>query len=108
MLVLYMFFFVPGFTCGRTLSASGLGCVRHFPQPNQAVPGHHAEPSQPRGFCLFGNVALGAALAQAKGAALRGGDRTTDATAGSRLRGKDGTQLLEFMEMMKGFSYYSC
>eukprot|EP00913_Durusdinium_trenchii_P010096 g9469.t1 len=30
-------------------------------------PGHHAEPSQPRGFCLFGNVALGAALAQAKG-----------------------------------------
>ncbi|CAK9003991.1 unnamed protein product [Durusdinium trenchii] len=62
-----MFFFVPGFTCGRTLSASGLGCVRHFPQPNQAVPGHHAEPSQPRGFCLFGNVALGAALAQAKG-----------------------------------------
>ena len=29
-------------------------------------PGHHAEPTQPMGFCLFNNVAIGAAAARAR------------------------------------------
>lgn len=34
-------------------------------------PGHHAEESIPRGFCLFGNVALAAAMAKQRGLASK-------------------------------------
>jgi acetoin utilization deacetylase AcuC-like enzyme len=35
------------------LHRSGMACIR--------PPGHHAEPDRAMGFCLFNNVALGAA-----------------------------------------------
>ena len=34
---------------------------------HQKKPGHHAEVDVPRGFCLFGNVALAAAMAKEQG-----------------------------------------
>ena len=33
-----------------------------------SLEGHHAEPELCRGFCLFGNVALAAAMARQQGA----------------------------------------
>jgi acetoin utilization deacetylase AcuC-like enzyme len=41
------------FRVNSPLHRSGIACIR--------PPGHHAEPDRAMGFCLFNNVALGAA-----------------------------------------------
>lgn len=57
----------------RAAGASVAGVERalggeHFVFCGLRPPGHHAEPSRSMGFCLFGNIAVGAAHALANGA----------------------------------------